>query len=66
MALCDYFCCSQCDSKVIYDGYGYTQDALVNWFNIPDEDGWKIELVCHNCSDDGHIHIIPPTKPVDT
>ena len=60
MAKADYFCCTKCDDKVIYDGGCTIEDELCYRFGIPEDDGWKIHVVCHECSDDGHIHIIPP------
>jgi hypothetical protein len=62
MAKCDYFCCDKCDQKIIYDWGGDRQDELAWRFGMDEGDGWKITLVCHECSSDGHIHIIPPNK----
>lgn len=62
MAKSDYFCCDKCDQKIIYDGYGDRQDELAARFGMDHKDGWMITLVCHECSPDGHIHIIPPNN----
>lgn len=61
MAKADYFCCAKCDGKVIYDGYYERQDELCHRFGIDEARGHEIALICHECSDDGHIHIIPPS-----
>lgn len=57
MAKADYLCCDKCDNKVIYDGYNSIIDEIASRMNVPEEDSWRISILCHNCTDDKSIRI---------
>lgn len=55
MAKADYWCCEQCDEKVIYDGDNRIGDEVAARMNVSEKDSWKIVLTCHKCTDDNSI-----------
>ena len=59
MALRDYITCSECESKLICDGYDSIRDELERQFGDEDADEWTITVLCTKCSGDGSLKFIP-------
>ena len=49
MALRDYICCSECECKIIYDGYDSGRERLELTWGNPEEGNWTVELLCPDC-----------------
>lgn len=48
MAYVDYIHCSECDCKLIYDGYGSIRENLQERYDIPEEK-FNQPLICPEC-----------------
>ena len=42
---------------VIYDGDNRIIDEIASRMNVPEEDSWRISILCHKCTEDKSIRI---------